>query len=64
MSKEESFKIVLVGESDAGKTEIISHFIDQTFQLDTPSTTSGSFSIKYLRCDDKILKLEIWDTSS
>jgi len=62
MNEVESFKIVLVGESDVGKTDIMTAFIDQTFQEDQKSTTGGTFSTKLLRCDNKILKLEIWDT--
>ena len=63
MSEEESLKIVLLGESDVGKAKIITQLIDQTFQEDTQSTTGGAFAMKYLRCDNKILKLEIWDTA-
>ena len=62
MNEVESFKIVLVGESGVGKIDIITAFIDQTFQEDQISTTGGTFSTKLLRCDNKILKLEIWDT--
>ena len=63
MSEEESLKIVLLGESDVGKAKIITQLIDQTFQEDTQSTKGGAFAMKYLRCDNKILKLEIWDTA-
>ena len=62
MNEVESFKIVLVGESGVGKIDIITAFIDQTFQEDQKSIISGTFSTKLLRCDNRILKLEIWDT--
>lgn len=62
MNEVQSFKIILVGESGVGKIDIITAFIDQTFQEDQISTTGGTFSTKLLRCDNKILKLEIWDT--
>ena len=60
---EESFKVVLVGESGVGKTSIITQFIDQTFQEDQQSTTGGTFSTKSVKCDGKTLKFEIWDTA-
>ncbi len=41
---------------------IITAFIDQTFQEDQKSIISGTFSTKLLRCDNRILNLEIWDT--
>ena len=60
----ETIKIVLLGESGAGKTSIISQFIDQTFQEDLQSSTGGTFSSKTFTYDNgKILKLEIWDTA-
>ena len=61
---EEPFKIVLVGESNVGKKNIISAFIDGTFQEDMKSTGGGTFNTKYVVYDGgKVLKLEIWDTS-
>jgi small GTP-binding protein len=60
----ESFKIVLIGESGVGKTSIISQFVNQIFQEDVESSSSGTFNSKTLIYDNnKILKLEIWDTA-
>ena len=60
----ESFKIVLIGESGVGKTSIISQFVNQIFQEDVESSSSGTFNSKTLIYDNnKVLKLEIWDTA-
>lgn len=60
---EESFKIAFVGGTGVGKTNIISAFVDQTFQEEL-STPGGTFSTKYVEYDGgKVLKLEIWDTA-
>ena len=60
----ESFKIVLIGESGVGKTSIISQFVNQIFQEDVESSSSGTYNSKTLIYDNnKVLKLEIWDTA-
>ena len=57
-------KIVLLGESGVGKTCIISQFVNQTFQEDVESSSSGTFSSKTLIYNNnQVLKLEIWDTA-
>ena len=59
-----SFKIVLIGESGVGKTSIISQFIDQTFTEDIQASTGGAFSSIALNLSTgKELKFDIWDTA-
>jgi small GTP-binding protein len=59
-----SFKIVLIGESGVGKTSIISQFIDQTFTEDIQASTGGAFSsIALSLSTGKELKFDIWDTA-
>ena len=61
---DETFKIVILGETGVGKTSIISQYIDSIFQEDLQATTGGSFSSKTYTYDNgKLLKLEIWDTA-
>ena len=63
-SNSESIKIVLIGESGVGKTSIISQFVNQVFQEDVESSSSGTYNSKTLIYDNnKVLKLEIWDTA-
>ena len=63
-AKEESVKIVLIGESGVGKTSIIAQYIDKVFQKDQQTTVAGTFASKRVKCSNgKALKLEIWDTA-
>ena len=63
-SNYQTCKIVLLGESGVGKTCIISQFVNQTFQEDVESSSSGTFSSKTLIYNNnQVLKLEIWDTA-
>ena len=63
-SNSESIKIVLIGESGVGKTSIISQFVNQVFQEDVETSSSGTYNSKTLIYDNnKVLKLEIWDTA-
>ena len=57
-------KVVLVGESEVGKTSIISKFMKKIFQVDLQSSTVGTLSTKtFIYNGNKLLKLEIWDTA-
>lgn len=40
---QESYKVVLLGESGVGKTSIITQFIDETFMEDQQSTNGATF---------------------
>ncbi len=64
LGEEESFKIVLIGESGVGKTSIISQFIHKIFQDDIQPSMGGTFTSKSLVFDDgKIIRFDIWDTA-
>ena len=58
-------KVILLGESDTNKTQIISHFINNTFKDNILSTTGASYAAKTLRFDEygKSVKFEIYDTA-
>ena len=57
-----SFKIIIIGDSDSGKSKLIDCGIRNIFE-DTYNATVGfeffTFNIKY---KDKVIKLQIWDT--
>ena len=58
-------KIVLVGQSGVGKTNIITKYVSNEFSEDTESTNGASFASKEISYDKlkKTLKMEIWDTA-
>jgi|688.fasta_scaffold201594_4 Ras-related protein Rab-1A len=57
------FKIILVGNSNVGKSSIILRFTDGTFSEDFVSTIGLDFRNKILNIDDRQIKLQIWDTA-
>ena len=58
-------KIVLVGQSGVGKTNIITKYVNNEFSEETESTNGASFASKEISYDNlkKTLKMEIWDTA-
>ncbi|KAF9361834.1 Ras- protein ric2 [Mortierella sp. AD094] len=58
------FKIVLIGESGVGKTNILSRFTRNEFTLESRSTIGIEFATaKSIEIDGKIAKAQIWDTA-
>ncbi|KAF9174229.1 hypothetical protein BGX21_010871 [Mortierella sp. AD011] len=58
------FKIVLIGESGVGKTNILSRFIRNEFDLESRSTIGIEFATaKSIEIDGKIARAQIWDTA-
>ena len=57
------FKLVLIGDSGVGKTNILSRYINNEFSLATQSTVGVEFGSKIIKKNDKSIKLQIWDTA-
>ena len=57
------FKLILVGDSYVGKTNIMSQYIKKEFNLNSKSTVGVEFGTKIIKIDDKIVKAQIWDTA-
>ena len=64
-SKDNSIKIVLIGNSGVGKTCISQKFINENkeINLEQNSTIGASYFQKFLEIDGKTLTLDIWDTA-
>ncbi|OHT11878.1 Ras-related protein RABA2b [Tritrichomonas foetus] len=56
-------KIVLIGESGVGKTNLLSRFSRDHFNPSSKSTIGVEFATKTLKVDDKNVKVQIWDTA-
>ena len=66
MSEEEdgSYKVVLLGESEVGKTSIINQFINEEFLEDQETTTGATFSSKEVETKSgQKIKFVVWDTA-
>ncbi|KAJ3441834.1 ras-related protein raba1f-like [Anaeramoeba flamelloides] len=57
------FKIVLVGDSGVGKSNLLSRFCRNEFDLESRSTIGVEFATKTITIDKKIIKAQIWDTA-
>ena len=57
------FKIIIVGESCVGKSNIISRYLTGEFDPNIASTLGAELSNKYLKIKDISTKLQIWDTA-
>lgn len=57
------FKLVLIGDSGVGKTNLASRFAHNEFHGDSKATIGVEFRSKTLEIDNKEIKAQIWDTS-
>ena len=57
------FKLILIGDTGVGKSNILSRYINNEFSLATQPTVGVEFGSKIIKKDDKSIKLQIWDTA-
>jgi Ras-related protein Rab-1A len=57
------FKIVLVGNQGVGKSSLFLRFCDNNFIENYLTTIGVDFRFRMLDVDDKVCKLQIWDTA-
>ncbi|GJX11603.1 Ras-related protein RabA1f [Tanacetum coccineum] len=57
------YKVVLIGDSGVGKSNLLSRFSKNEFSLDSKSTIGVEFATRSIHVDDKIVKGQIWDTA-
>lgn len=56
-------KVMLLGESQIGKTSIIQRYVKNNFNLSYITTVGIDFQLKKLEINNKTVKLQIWDTA-
>jgi len=57
------FKVVLIGDSGVGKSNLLSRFTRNEFNLESKSTIGVEFATKSIQADGKTIKAQIWDTA-
>ena len=57
------FKIVLIGDSGVGKSNLLSRFTRNEFNLESKTTIGVEFAQKTITIDGKVIKAQIWDTA-
>ena len=64
MSEIYSFKIILVGESEVGKTSLVESYIRGEYKYYQQTTIGVEFSVKTIKLDDNVLvHQQLWDTA-
>ena len=56
------FKVLFVGDTSVGKTQIINKFVNNSFKEDYKTTTSASCVLKSVEYNGEKIKLELWDS--
>lgn len=57
------FKVVLIGDSGVGKSNLLSRFTRNEFNLESKSTIGVEFATRSIVVDGKRIKAQIWDTA-
>ncbi|XP_075945942.1 ras-related protein Rab-19 isoform X2 [Anarhichas minor] len=57
------FKIILVGDSDVGKTCVVQSFKSGIFIAKQQNTIGVDFTVRTLDIDGKKVKMQVWDTA-
>eukprot|EP01103_Thecamoeba_quadrilineata_P011492 TRINITY_DN2759_c0_g1_i1.p1 TRINITY_DN2759_c0_g1~~TRINITY_DN2759_c0_g1_i1.p1 ORF type:complete len:207 (+),score=29.87 TRINITY_DN2759_c0_g1_i1:66-686(+) len=59
----QQFKLVLLGESGVGKSNLILRYVQNQFDDLLENTIGASYISRTLFVDDTVIKLDIWDTA-
>ncbi|KAL8088591.1 ras-related protein RABA3-like [Apium graveolens] len=57
------YKVVVIGDSAVGKSQILSRFTKNDFCLDSKSTIGVEFQTRTVTINSKLVKAQIWDTA-
>ncbi|CAH8603354.1 unnamed protein product [Heterobilharzia americana] len=57
------FKVVLIGDSGVGKSNLLSRFTRNQFNLESKSTIGVEFATRSIQIDGKVIRAQIWDTA-
>ncbi|KAF8894787.1 P-loop containing nucleoside triphosphate hydrolase protein [Infundibulicybe gibba] len=62
-SYDDLFKIALIGDRGVGKSNLLSRFACDEFNLESASTIGVEFKSRSLKIDGRIIKAQVWDTA-
>jgi len=57
------FKLLLIGDSGVGKSSLLLRFADNSYSESFIATIGVDFKIKTIEVENKVVKLQIWDTA-
>ncbi len=56
------FKLIIIGDTGVGKSCLMKRVMDNEFKVEHQVTIGVEFGSFGLKIDNKIIKLQIWDT--
>lgn len=57
------FKVVYLGDSGVGKTNLMTRFATNTFNINSKPTIGVDFSMKNIILGEHLIRIQIWDTA-
>ena len=60
---EQLYKIIIIGDSGVGKSNILGRYLHNEFKHDTKSTVGVEFGSKQFTVENHQIKAQIWDTA-
>ncbi|KAB0404573.1 hypothetical protein E2I00_004847, partial [Balaenoptera physalus] len=57
------FKIILIGDSNVGKTCVVQHFTSGVYTEAQQNTIGVDFTVRALEINGKKVKMQVWDTA-
>lgn len=57
------FKIIILGNSNVGKTSLLQQFVNKQFSMSYKATVGADFLSKEVSVDGETATLQIWDTA-
>ncbi|KAE8689443.1 Ras-related protein RABA1g [Hibiscus syriacus] len=57
------FKLVLIGDSGVGKSNLLTRFTKNEFSLESRSTIGVEFATRNVHVNGKVVKAQVWDTA-
>ena len=56
-------KLVIIGDSAVGKTNILLRYVNDQYKLNHITTIGVDFKVKIINIDGINIKMQIWDTA-
>ena len=63
MTCDEKIQLIMIGESNVGKTSLIRRYTKNIFNINHLETTGIEFNSREEKINNKIIKVKIWDTA-
>eukprot|EP00965_Chrysotila_dentata_P137200 4538141-Pleurochrysis_carterae.AAC.2 len=57
------FKVVIIGDSGVGKSNLLRRFTHDEFHADSRATIGVEFARRSVRIDEKVITGHLWDTA-